>query len=549
MENLQEYWYSELIENNRKILNEKLNNEIQKTENQLFGIFYDTLNTLKTVPTKDFIQELKTETEKSSRIIRREFHYQSLGDIQKSLLKLLKQFFDTKFPEIASDPKIWWLYFNQELKDIVRFDFIFWYIPHNPIISADIKNHKAKLSIHKPKNKTWESENKEVKIPKKKSEKKSHPRLAKWHSLLNTTNYSQCQESLLSWAQSAIQQYCQKFDIDKKDPIKYKKFLESYFIYIIKDSLLKNKLVLDMKNSKDLDILKLYIQDLINHLQQELWEELKLDLSIIIKKFFKNINSNEILPLEFTYQNTSIEDIFNRQEYFDKTYFLSQDTSSKAIYSQIMTEFGSQWDLIKSSHAILCPDYFNLKDKTEKLKSDLFILNNLPNKDINLQNIINSTNQELVLTMTKLDKHFYSSIDKNKSRWKWDSMEKIVQKYMKYYKIPTQYRRNFFIVVNYFNHYYNIRSDISQKANKSNQKLENLLLNSPNKNSLLTHFVNQYITTKQIQQSLQQKRDKNYQIKLEKLKKNVGSSHSQKDLDLILSKKARKEDEQLTLNF
>ena len=120
---------------------------------------------------------------------------------------------------------------------------------------------------------------------------------------------------------------------------------------------------------------------------------------------------------------------------------------------------------------------------------------------------------------------------------------------MKYYKIPTQYRRNFFIVVNYFNHYYNIRSDISQKANKSNQKLENLLLNSPNKNSLLTHFVNQYITTKQIQQSLQQKRDKNYQIKLEKLKKNVGSSHSQKDLDLILSKKARKEDEQLTLNF
>lgn len=249
MENSWEYRHSELIEKNRKILNEKLNNEIRQTGNKIFGLFYDKLNNLKLWDTKIFLEKLKQENAKPTRIKRREFHYKHLNSIQQTLLKILKQFFDEKFIEIASDPQIWWLYFNQDLKDIVRFDFIFWYAPHNTIAWDDVESYIAKFFLQ-----WWHKQTSKSTKEKQKSEPKHRIRLPQWHKLFNQENHTDYLEILLPAAQASINQYCQRFDIDIQDTIKYKKFIQSYFIYILKDSLFESKLVLDIKNSKNLDI-------------------------------------------------------------------------------------------------------------------------------------------------------------------------------------------------------------------------------------------------------------------------------------------------------
>jgi hypothetical protein len=52
--------YFDLIEKSRKILNDKLNDEIKKTENSIFRIFFDNLN-IDTKNYKEIIESLNIE--------------------------------------------------------------------------------------------------------------------------------------------------------------------------------------------------------------------------------------------------------------------------------------------------------------------------------------------------------------------------------------------------------------------------------------------------------------------------------------------------------
>lgn len=540
---LQDYQYGELIEKNREELNKRLLEEIRKTWNTLFWFFYDKLNDPQISKTKTFIEKLKHDNAKATRIKWREFHYQHLNNIQRSILGMLKQFFDKKFPEIASDPKIWGLYFNQDLKDIVRFDFIFGYVPHNSFTSDDVDNYTAKFFLQ------WWFKKKQEKEEIKTKTKKEKVRLASEHKLVNTDNYTEYRDSIISWIKFSVNEYSQRLNIDTKDPLKYKIFIERYFIYLFKNALFQNKLVLDIKSNRKSEMFKEIIEDIIEYFNKQIWSELDIDIWIIVKKFFRNINSDNIPPLEFTYINTTLEDIFQRQDYFDKTYFSKNDVSSKIIYAQIMEEFWSQWDQIKMAHAFYSPDYFVMKNKKEKLESDLYRLNSCEPKDINLQNIIDSTNEELFSIISDMDKHFYSKVDKDKRKWKWDSMEKIMQKYMKYYKIPLQYRRNFFILINYLNHHYKLKSDVNKKAKDFNQKLEEKLINSPDQDREILNFLRDYITQKYINELIDKKRDKNYQLKINELRKKTWAFYTQNNLDIDNVKKDHKEEIQLSLNF
>ncbi|MCF7834784.1 hypothetical protein K9M48_01880 [Candidatus Gracilibacteria bacterium] len=540
---LQDYQYGELIEKNREELNKRLLEEIRKTGNTLFGFFYDKLNDPQISKTKTFIEKLKHDNAKATRIKWREFHYQHLNNIQRSILGMLKQFFDKKFPEIASDPKIGGLYFNQDLKDIVRFDFIFGYVPHNSFTSDDVDNYTAKFFLQGGFKKKQEKEEIKTKT------KKEKVRLASEHKLVNTDNYTEYRDSIISGIKFSVNEYSQRLNIDTKDPLKYKIFIERYFIYLFKNALFQNKLVLDIKSNRKSEMFKEIIEDIIEYFNKQIGSELDIDIGIIVKKFFRNINSDNIPPLEFTYINTTLEDIFQRQDYFDKTYFSKNDVSSKIIYAQIMEEFGSQGDQIKMAHAFYSPDYFVMKNKKEKLESDLYRLNSCEPKDINLQNIIDSTNEELFSIISDMDKHFYSKVDKDKRKGKGDSMEKIMQKYMKYYKIPLQYRRNFFILINYLNHHYKLKSDVNKKAKDFNQKLEEKLINSPDQDREILNFLRDYITQKYINELIDKKRDKNYQLKINELRKKTGAFYTQNNLDIDNVKKDHKEEIQLSLNF
>jgi hypothetical protein len=47
-------------------------------------------------------------------------------------------------------------------------------------------------------------------------------------------------------------------------------FVEKYFIYLIRESLLENRLILFTKNTKDTEILKFFIQEVIQFFEQEI---------------------------------------------------------------------------------------------------------------------------------------------------------------------------------------------------------------------------------------------------------------------------------------
>lgn len=536
MLDLDKYYYWDLMEQNRKELNSRFLHEIKKTENKLINLFFNMLDDPRISQTKIFIEKLKQENAKPTRIKWREFHYQHLNNIQKSVLKLLRQFFDKNFPEIAWDPKIWWLYFNEDLKDIVWFDLIFWYVPHNSITSDDVDTYRAKFFL-----KWWYKQNKkEDKIEDTKPSKEKIW-LPRDHKLLNMDTYDKYKEQFLVWIKYSIESYSKTLNINIEENNVSKIFIEKYFIYIIKESLLNNKLVLNIKSSKNMELIKYIIQETINYINDDYSLHLNIDIWLASKKFLRNLNSDQISPLEFTYQNTLANDVLKREEYFDNTYFSQQDTSSKIIYSQIIEEFWSKEDKIKLSHAIQSPDYFVLKNKKEKLESDLYILNWFEPKDISLQNIIDSKQQDLIEIMTKMDNHFYSKIEKESKSFTGDSMEKITQKYMKYYKIPIQYRKNFFIVINYLNHYYKLNSDIKKNAEKHNQELEKKLLNSPNFNKEFIDFIREYMTFQKIKVISQEKREKSLIIRLNNLKRKI--------LDPKINTNKAIQDTQLKIDF
>lgn len=531
-------WAWELVEKNRQILNQKLHEEIRKTSNLLMWFLYNKLSNPEINKTKEFIETLKLQWAKATRIKRREFHYKHLDSIQQTILKILKQFFDETYPEIASDPSIWWLYFNYELKDLVRFDFIFWYQAHNPLTYEDVKTYTDKFFL------SWwykQSEKKDEQIEDKKINKKHHIWLAKWHKLLNKDNYDEHKEILHKSIENSVKYYCEKFWIQISETNNLKNLLEKYFIYIIKNALLNSHLTLELLSTKSNKDIKHFIEDSRHYLEKLIWQELNIDPKNIIRKFFKNTNNLDIYPIEFSYNNTLQEDILSWESYFDDVYFNRQNTSSRKIYWKIMEEFSAQADLIKKTHALYSPSYFADKDKKEKLEADLYILNNCEETSVSLQNIIDCKKEELFDIMTRMDKHFYSKIDWTTDKWKWDSMEEITQKYMKYYKIPIQYRRNFFIIINYLNHYYKMKSDLKTKADEHNKKLEELLLNNSNSTNIIMYFLREYITKKIIDQKFQQKWDNYRNSKIIWLKTNFSKETPKKQ--------EKKEEIQLSINF
>jgi len=112
---------------------------------------------------------------------------------------------------------------------------------------------------------------------------------------------------------------------------------------------------------------------------------------------------------------------------------------------------------------------------------------------------------------------------------------------MKYHQIPIQYRRNFFIVINYLNHYHNIKSSVNKKAQEHNWKIEKQILSAPDQQLAIINFVNQIICQEEIKDKIQSKLDQYYQKKLNKIKQSFSKNQPQN--------KYNQEGKQLTIDF
>ena len=105
--------YRDWIDQNRIKINQRLHETIRKTENAVFAIFYDSLRDEKFLRAQNLLEQLKTD---------------DVNKVHTKLLELLRDFFEKNFYDITSNPNLWWLYFNEPLKGLYWFDFIFDYV-------------------------------------------------------------------------------------------------------------------------------------------------------------------------------------------------------------------------------------------------------------------------------------------------------------------------------------------------------------------------------------------------------------------------------------
>lgn len=98
-----------------------------------------------------------------------------------------------------------------------------------------------------------------------------------------------------------------------------------------------------------------------------------------------------------------------------------------------------------------------------------------------------------------------------------ESLIKIEQQYLKFYKVPVQYRKIFGIVINRLNHFYQVRGNLSKKANKHNDKLFDNLLHSEQKLKDIMYYINNLVTKKYIDDMFDKKWNTKQKEKIQKI--------------------------------
>lgn len=507
--------FRNIIDQNRVKINQKLHETIRKTENNLFAIFFDSLRDEKVLRAQNLLEQLKTN---------------DVNKVHTKLLELLRDFFEKNFYDIASNTELGWLYFNEPFKDLYWFDFIFDYVDtsHN--------------------NKEFDFYNKEKtdfvkKINKKDSKKEPKIFLPSDHRLVQEKNYKEYRKSIYEGVNDSLVYYTNQLWMDQNNKNLLKNFIEKYIIYVLQNTLFQQKLVLNIKGKKWVEILKIYIADVIEYIENNFDLFLDIDQKRIIKKNFNNTKTDEDWILEYSYENSLLEDVKKREEYFTTTYFLAQNLSAKDIYWQVMSEYSMQSWSIKSAHEFYSPDYFLYKNKKSRLEAELYSLGNQSDYENEYKEIIESINNEIKELENKIDNHFYAKIEKSDFVWKWKSLKEIMEKYMKYYKIPIQYWRMFFILINYYNHYNKMKVNIRKNADETNKLLEQQLFSASDVSVAINSYLHQYITFKKQDEFLVWKRNINYAKKIEKLRQKVSINPK------IISQNPNIDNQQLTLEF
>lgn len=162
--------------------------------------------------------------------------------------------------------------------------------------------------------------NKEQKI-KQKEKKEKKVRLPAGHRLITDKNYSIITQEIIGTIETTISNYGKKFAIDLDNPLRYKEWIQSHFLYILINVLISKKLVFDMKSTKSTLCLDETILALIKYFHTNSGSDIKFSS---IKKKLRHHTREVDGSLDLAYEYADLDDIESWQEYINETFFCPQ---------------------------------------------------------------------------------------------------------------------------------------------------------------------------------------------------------------------------------
>ena len=210
------------------------------------------------------------------------------------------------------------------------------------------------------------------------------------------------------------------------------------------------------------------------------------------------------------------EDLIGREKYLNTLFFAAKQTSVDKIRRSIQIERDQGVEKIKNGWELLNPLYYIAKEKKSKILATLDILRHHQAEN----NLVADIIVQLETTLQKTDEDIkeYTVFEEDPALpGNPDSPTKLQQKYLKHYQVSPQYWKMFGIVINRLNHYYQIKTNLFKKEQKSNEEAFDTLLYSEQKWTDIKKFIDDLVTEQKLSQIFKQKWDDKIQEKYRKI--------------------------------
>lgn len=175
-----------------------------------------------------------------------------------------------------------------------------------------------------------------------------------------------------------------------------------------------------------------------------------------------------------------------------------------------MQEYNAQKGIKEMAMQLINPLYYIYKDEVEKHQKHVHIIQEYIKRNNDqspyLQEILNDIKTKLSYAQEK--KKEYTVLEENipKITPKYDhSLTEIIQKHLKRFQVPVQYRRIYGIIINKINNFYQLKIGLIKKADKHNAQLFEQIVNTDRGSDQIMYFMNNYITNKYIDKIFDEK--------------------------------------------
>ncbi len=488
------YTGNDLLDQNERVILKKVNEAIKQ---QTWGIA--TIFSLKEkndqklkIHTKK-IDELKAQQAPENQIQWRENKYSTINNTQGSILQIIRPIFNQLFDEIADDPALWTLGYNEKLRTSVWLHVIFGYRTPPQQIDGSRDQYRYKIAAN----------NQEAKYEKQLQEKNEQIKIAKEkvplpmdHILLNEQSYPELKTTLLAHIDTRVDMYQKRFLKDTKDISELTVLIDNYFLFIFLQTLIQSKVVFDIKKPRSNPFFEQVLADCLLHIQEKYGITLTLSSDTLKKKFFSKADETS-KPLDLMYKNCTEVDLIQWEKYLNTYFFTPKKTSVDSIRRRIMFDRNQNNKRMDNYREMLNPLYHLAKEKKEKILKTIEILEKDISDDIIIHDMLKLLQENLVKAQEDMKNTMVFEEDPIKSK-NPESMIKVEQQYLRWYQVPVQYRKMFGVVINRLNHFHQVKANVVKKANKNNERMLDQLIDSDQTTEDTIHYLNKLITTKYV---------------------------------------------------
>lgn len=433
--------------------------------------------------------------------------------IRKTIAELHDIFLKV-FHEVASQKEHAWIDYNTPLLELIWLNILF-----GPQIyiqwaeSGERKNYWINESFRRAQTKP---------IKKKKVSKTVwlERDLAADHRIFNLDTYDELQEFFFFSMNKVIEKYIQKFDINRQDHKALAYFLNKYFSFIFFQSLFDAFLIFECRSKKWNQFVAQVLEDTKEYLQEHYNVCIDVETNHLKKKLFTNTRNDDVWPIELMYENALLQDIEEREKYFNRHYLIRRWKNMTSLRSEIMDEY--KWWLfgIDKTFEVRNPGYYHFQQKIDSAKERLNKIEPWEKQEVlpllpPIFKEIEKFKIEQKPFTTSTEEHPITQRDPS------PTLLEVQQQFLKKYNIPFQFRIFFAIVVHKNNHFLNLRSRRLQKTDEYNKLIQQIFLYKWAPDISIIHQLHEIVTDKEFQFHLENAWKKKRQEREQKIKNKV----------------------------